>query len=64
MRTNDGIQRRLREIESELIEIATRASMPAEKDYCEALIHAVRRLERIAIQNPRPPRKHPNQRTT
>jgi hypothetical protein len=38
MRTQSGTRDRLREIESELIEIAARASMPSERDYAEALM--------------------------
>jgi hypothetical protein len=38
----------LREIESELIEIATRTSMPSERDYAEALMHEIKRIERVA----------------
>jgi hypothetical protein len=52
MRTSgDGTRDRLREIESELIEIAMTASMPSERDYAEALMHEVRRIERNVTGN-------------
>jgi hypothetical protein len=47
MRTESGTRDRLREIESELIEIAARTSMPSERDYAEALMHEIKRIERV-----------------
>jgi hypothetical protein len=51
MRIETGTRDRLREIESELIEIAMCAHAPSERDYAEALMHEVRRIERVATGN-------------
>jgi hypothetical protein len=46
----DGTRERLREIESELIELAVGASMPSERDYAAALLLEAQRIERNAAE--------------
>jgi hypothetical protein len=46
MRTSDGTRERLRELETELLELAMGAAMPSERDYAEALAAELRRIER------------------
>jgi hypothetical protein len=47
MRTaSDGMRDRLRELESELIEIATAARAPEEREIAAALLAEARRIER------------------
>jgi hypothetical protein len=46
MRTSNGTRERLRELESELLELATGASLPSEKEIAAALLLEARRIER------------------
>jgi hypothetical protein len=48
MRTNDGTRDRLREIESELIELARGTNLPDEREIAEALLLEAKRIERVA----------------
>jgi hypothetical protein len=43
----DSVRDRLREIESELIEIAVGASMPSEREIAAALLLEAQRIERM-----------------
>jgi hypothetical protein len=48
MRASDGTRERLREIESELIELARGTNLPDEREIAEALLAEARRMERVA----------------